>query len=105
MELMMMTRDFGCRERQCDLGKQSARADRECSVTRDQGGEFHKDCCEGCKLGLVAGSMSASCSLRVFQFGPPWDEAYFTCCQQARPQVLEFHSIHFRKISLQSFGD
>lgn len=30
------------RERQCELGKQSARADRECSVNRDLGGESHK---------------------------------------------------------------
>lgn len=30
------------RERQCELGKQSARADRECSVNRDLGGETHK---------------------------------------------------------------
>lgn len=76
------------RDRQCDLGKQSARADRECSVTRELGGESHKDCCEGCKLGLVAGSMSMSCSFRAFQFGAPWDEAYATCCKQAlQPQA------------------
>jgi hypothetical protein len=42
--------------------------------------------------------MSASCSLRVFQFGPPWDEAYFTCCQQARPQVLSFQFISARSV-------
>jgi len=75
------------RERQCDLGKQSARADRECSVTREWGGEAHKDCCEGCKLGLVAGSMAMSCSFRNFKFGAPWDEAYFSCCQQALSQI------------------
>jgi len=75
------------RERQCDLGKQSARADRECSVTREWGGEAHKDCCEGCKLGLVTGSMAMGCTFRVFKFGAPWDEAYFSCCQQALSQV------------------
>ena len=34
--------DADFRERQCELGKQSARADRECSVNRDLGGEAHK---------------------------------------------------------------
>ena len=34
--------DAAFRERQCELGKQSARADRECSVNRDLGGEAHK---------------------------------------------------------------
>lgn len=76
------------RERQCELGKQSARADRECSVNRDLGGETHKDCCEGCKLGLVAGSMSMGCTFRAFQFGAPWDDAYRSCCQQTLPQVF-----------------
>ena len=46
-----------------------------------------QDCCEGCKLGLVAGSMAMGCSFRNFKFGAPWDEAYFSCCQQALSQV------------------
>ncbi|XP_037784060.1 fibrillin-2-like isoform X6 [Penaeus monodon] len=70
------------RDKQCQQGKQAAQAGQECTAITDEGGEFYKDCCDGCKLGLVSGNMGMGCNSR-FTFGFPWDTAYFHCCSQA----------------------
>nr|XP_027216674.1 fibrillin-2-like isoform X4 [Penaeus vannamei] len=70
------------RDKQCQQGKQAAQAGQECTDITEEGGEFYKDCCDGCKLGLVSGNMGMGCNSR-FTFGFPWDSAYFHCCNQA----------------------
>ncbi|XP_018028146.1 fibrillin-2 isoform X5 [Hyalella azteca] len=75
------------REEQCEKGKQAAQKGHDCRVPAALGGEYYKDCCEGCKLGLVSGSMALSCSFRSLQFGFPWDVAYTQCCTQLHPQL------------------
>ncbi|KAL7646898.1 UNVERIFIED_CONTAM: hypothetical protein RMT77_002155 [Armadillidium vulgare] len=73
------------RESQCETAKQAAKSGSECSTSSEPGGEFFKDCCDGCKLGLVSGSMAMKCSFEDFSFGYPWNEAFFECCIHASP--------------------
>lgn len=49
------------------------------------GENFHKDCCEGCKLGLVAGAMGLYCEFQSLKLalGPPWDTSLTKCCLEA----------------------
>ncbi|XP_066997488.2 fibrillin-1 isoform X2 [Anabrus simplex] len=68
------------RKIQCEAGKEAAQLGNECEVVVRPGGEYHKDCCEGCKLGIFSGSMNMGCSFRDFSFGHPWDSAYRECC-------------------------
>lgn len=70
------------RDEQCQKGKQVAQVGQDCMASTSQGGEYFKDCCQGCKLGLFSGSMGMGCSTR-FKFGIPWDYAYLQCCSQA----------------------
>ncbi|KAK7789041.1 hypothetical protein R5R35_010542 [Gryllus longicercus] len=71
------------RHKQCDEGKTAAQTGSECVSVGKPGGEYHKDCCEACKLGLFSGSMNMGCSFNNFSFGYPWDEAYRVCCLEA----------------------
>lgn len=75
------------REKQCEAGKGAARSGTDCLVAPSTGGEFRKDCCEACKLGLISGSMGTACVFQNFEFGPPWDEAYHVCCMEAQPST------------------
>lgn len=49
--------------------------------------EFYptQDCCEGCKLGLVAGAMGLYCEFQSLRLalGPPWDSSLTKCCLEA----------------------
>ncbi|XP_076037131.1 uncharacterized protein LOC143022668 isoform X3 [Oratosquilla oratoria] len=73
------------REKQCQEGMQAAQSGQDCPARTQTGGIFFKDCCDGCQLGLVSGSMGMGCSLRGFQFGFPWDNAYQHCCRSSSP--------------------
>lgn len=42
---------------------------------------FLQYCCEACKVGIIAGSMSM-CNLKTFKFDPPWDQIYKSCCEE-----------------------
>uniref|UniRef100_A0A6A7G299 Fibrillin-2-like isoform X4 n=2 Tax=Hirondellea gigas TaxID=1518452 RepID=A0A6A7G299_9CRUS len=75
------------RERQCEAGKAAAQRGQDCRLPAAEGGEYYKDCCEGCKLGLVSGSMSLSCTFRSLKFGFPWDNAYTQCCSHMHPEL------------------
>ncbi|KAK4307648.1 hypothetical protein Pmani_020604 [Petrolisthes manimaculis] len=70
------------RDEQCQKGRQAAQVGQDCMATTGEGGEYFKDCCEGCRLGLVSGSMGMGCSLQ-FMFGFPWDNMFLQCCNQA----------------------
>ncbi|XP_054011032.1 fibrillin-1-like [Hylaeus anthracinus] len=79
-------------ERQCQKGKADARAGLACvksgAKTRRLGpGDYHRDCCEGCKLGILAGSMGQECAFKRFTFGIPWDPAFLECCYEASPST------------------
>ncbi|KAK7076370.1 Calcium ion binding, partial [Halocaridina rubra] len=92
------------RDEQCQKGKEFAQGGQECLVSDDEGGEFFKDCCDACKLGLVSGSMGMGCNLQ-FQFGFPWDNAYRQCCAQASPSNSLVPSIIHGRSKNQAFGD
>ncbi|XP_011707681.1 PREDICTED: fibrillin-1-like isoform X2 [Wasmannia auropunctata] len=80
-------------ELQCEKGKADAREGLACvtSATSQRSpktpgrGDYHRDCCEGCKLGILAGSMGQGCSFKSFSFGIPWDPAFMECCREASP--------------------
>ncbi|KYN31855.1 Fibrillin-3 [Trachymyrmex septentrionalis] len=80
-------------ELQCEKGKADARKGLACvTSTASQRspktfgrGDYHRDCCEGCKLGILAGSMGQGCSFKSFSFGIPWDPAFLECCREASP--------------------
>jgi fibulin 1/2 len=44
----------------------------------------YQDCCEACKIGLVIGSTSNSCSTENSLFGSPWDDIIEDCCTDIR---------------------
>ncbi|XP_047103945.1 fibulin-1-like isoform X4 [Schistocerca piceifrons] len=70
------------RDEQCESGKTAARSGKDCTPEDKCGGQFHKDCCEACKLGLFSGSMAMGCTFQSFSLGHPWDQAYKTCCAE-----------------------
>ncbi|XP_024879851.1 fibrillin-3-like [Temnothorax curvispinosus] len=80
-------------ELQCEKGKADARQGLACvtSATSQRSlktpgrGDYHRDCCEGCKLGILAGSMGQGCSFKSFSFGIPWDPAFLECCHEVAP--------------------
>ncbi|CAL4065446.1 unnamed protein product, partial [Meganyctiphanes norvegica] len=76
------------REQQCSQGRSAAQTGLDCLRRAQEGGEYFKDCCDGCKLGLMSGSMGMPCTFTAFQFGYPWDTAYTTCCTQAASVVV-----------------
>ncbi|CAL8134912.1 unnamed protein product [Orchesella dallaii] len=73
------------REKQCHLGHDTAKSGKECMPGFGQGANYHKDCCEGCKLGLVAGAMGLYCEFQSLRLalGPPWDSSLTKCCLEA----------------------
>ncbi|XP_021928590.1 fibulin-1 isoform X3 [Zootermopsis nevadensis] len=75
------------REKQCEIGKEDARSDSSCQTASITGGEYRKDCCEACKLGLMSGSMGMECVFESFEFEPPWDKAYHACCLETQPST------------------
>ena len=78
-------------ERQCEKGKSDARAGLACvtgtKARRTGPGDYHRDCCEGCKLGILTGSMGQGCAFKKFTFGIPWDPAFLECCHEASPST------------------
>ncbi|XP_048511324.1 fibrillin-1 isoform X2 [Athalia rosae] len=79
-------------EKQCESGKSAARAGLACVVSSAPGGTYHRDCCEGCKLGILTGSMGQGCAFKRFAFGRPWDPAFIECCHEALPSTTELFS-------------
>ncbi|XP_017892365.1 fibrillin-1-like [Ceratina calcarata] len=81
-------------EQQCKKGKADARAGAACVTAtsvksrRLAGpGDYHRDCCEACKLGILTGSMGQGCAFKKFTFGNPWDPAFLECCHEASPST------------------
>ncbi|XP_076276277.1 uncharacterized protein LOC143207096 [Lasioglossum baleicum] len=78
-------------EQQCKKGKSDARAGLACvsgaKKRRTGPGDYHRDCCEACKLGILTGSMGQGCSFQRFSFGIPWDPAFLECCHEASPST------------------
>ncbi|KAK8406643.1 hypothetical protein O3P69_007314 [Scylla paramamosain] len=75
------------RNEQCQKGSQAAQLGHDCLPSSSQGGEYFKDCCQACKLGIFSGGMGMGCGTR-FKFGFPWDNAYHDCCNQATSSNL-----------------
>ncbi|XP_021966879.1 fibulin-1 [Folsomia candida] len=73
------------RELQCVAGQMAAKSGQECRLGSGSGAQHHKDCCEGCKLGLHAGAMGLYCEFHSLKLalGPPWDSSLTKCCLQA----------------------
>lgn len=94
------------RERQCLSGQLAAKSGQECRLGSGSGAQYykvsilevsydysydmtimrsHQDCCEGCKLGLVAAAMGLHCEFQSLKLslGPPWDTSLTKCCLQA----------------------
>ncbi|XP_076376095.1 uncharacterized protein LOC143259120 [Megalopta genalis] len=94
-DLCLQSVDICCvkayRERQCEKGKSDARAGLACvsgtKARRIGTGDYHRDCCEGCKLGILSGSTGQGCAFKTFSFGIPWDPAFMECCTQALPNT------------------
>ncbi|XP_015191223.1 PREDICTED: fibrillin-2-like [Polistes dominula] len=93
--LCLETVDICCvktyHDQQCEKGKADARNGLACvtssSVKMPRRGDYHRDCCEGCKLGILTGSMGQGCSFKTFSFGIPWDPAFLQCCYEALPNT------------------
>ncbi|EFN68423.1 Fibrillin-2 [Camponotus floridanus] len=91
--LCLETVDICCirayHELECKRGKADARQGLACvtstSTKSRTSGDHHRDCCEGCKLGILTGSMGQGCSFKSFSFGIPWDPAFLECCHEASP--------------------
>ncbi|XP_015599681.1 fibrillin-2 isoform X1 [Cephus cinctus] len=75
------------REKQCQLGKSNARAGKACRTDSKNVSDYQRDCCEGCKLGILTGSMGQGCTFKKFSFGKPWDPAFLECCYEAAPST------------------
>ncbi|XP_067136118.1 fibrillin-2-like isoform X2 [Centruroides vittatus] len=73
----------------CKNGKDAAKLGQGCVIVPVVGGEAHKDCCEGCKLGLAAAKTNNECKFKNFSFGTPWDESYYDCCIQALDNSID----------------
>ncbi|XP_032679008.1 fibrillin-1-like isoform X2 [Odontomachus brunneus] len=80
---------------QCEKGKTDARQGMPCvsNVTSTRRtkitsrSDYHRDCCEGCKLGIYAASTGQGCSFKSFSFGIPWDPAFLECCHENLPST------------------
>ncbi|XP_014488735.1 PREDICTED: fibrillin-1-like [Dinoponera quadriceps] len=80
---------------QCEKGKADARQGLPClsNVTSARRtkitsrSDYHRDCCEGCKLGIYAASTGQGCSFKSFSFGIPWDPAFLECCHENLPST------------------
>ncbi|XP_044741825.1 fibulin-2-like isoform X2 [Chrysoperla carnea] len=68
-------------EQQCSAGLEVAREGKACSSEIDSGIDFNKDCCEACKLGLLASSFGSGCDPNVFGLLPPSDKPFAKCCE------------------------
>ncbi|XP_012149839.2 uncharacterized protein LOC100874867 [Megachile rotundata] len=83
-------------DQQCKKGKSDARAGLACVTStkakRTGPGDYHRDCCEACKLGILTGSMGQGCSFKSFSFGNPWDPAFLECCYEASPSTTSLTS-------------
>ncbi|KAK0170128.1 hypothetical protein PV328_010728 [Microctonus aethiopoides] len=71
-------------EKHCEKGKKNARAGLACVENNNKinSNEYQRDCCEGCKLGILTGSLSQGCVFKSFSFGKPWDPAFLECCYE-----------------------
>ncbi|KAK7582602.1 hypothetical protein V9T40_014047 [Parthenolecanium corni] len=70
------------RNTSCKNGKQAAKSGRSCTTDfRTEEDLSFRYCCEACKVGIIAGSMSM-CNLKTFKFDPPWDQIYKSCCEE-----------------------
>ncbi|CAH0746876.1 unnamed protein product [Bemisia tabaci] len=65
------------RSAQCEDGITLAKSSAVC-YDQGPGMENFKHCCEACKLGIIFGSLSASC--KPFDFGSPWTSVFESCC-------------------------
>lgn len=80
-------------EKYCETGKKNARDGLNCvegsgeynHKNKTNHDEYQRDCCQGCKLGILTGSMTQQCSLDTFSFGKPWDSAFLECCSEVLP--------------------
>ncbi|XP_063990855.1 fibrillin-2-like [Diachasmimorpha longicaudata] len=77
-------------QKNCEKGMKKARKGLICSQSTDAGGSrggqsdgYEQDCCEGCKLGILSGSLGQNCAFKAFRFGKPWDSAFLECCEKA----------------------
>ncbi|XP_011314655.1 fibrillin-2 [Fopius arisanus] len=71
----------------CEKGKDKARKGLGCESSGGVGGGrsdgYEQDCCEGCKLGILSGSLGQNCAFKAFRFGKPWDSVFLECCNEA----------------------
>lgn len=69
---------------QCKTGVQAAKAGADChNADNRTGGEFYKNCCEACKVGMVLGGIQEECSMGVL-YGTPFDDSYNYCCNEMK---------------------
>lgn len=71
----------------CKIGKKRAKEGLGCTDETNKEKEnnhYQKDCCEGCKLGILTGSMGQGCTFDGFSFGIPWDPAFMECCHETK---------------------
>ncbi|XP_015113474.1 fibulin-2 [Diachasma alloeum] len=74
----------------CEKGMNKARKGLSCTESSKARGSgsgrtdgYEQDCCEGCKLGILSGSLGQNCAFKAFRFGKPWDSAFLECCDEA----------------------
>ncbi|XP_037077300.1 fibrillin-3-like isoform X2 [Pollicipes pollicipes] len=74
------------RQMRCSAGTEAAKNQQPCQLQRSAPSQvFYKDCCEGCKLGLLVGPMGMGCSFTRFKFGHPWENSFLSCCSDRSP--------------------
>lgn len=69
---------------QCKEGVQAAKSGVDCHTAGNETAtEFHKTCCEACKVGLIIGAMTEECSTEVL-YGIPFDDSFNYCCNEMK---------------------
>ncbi|XP_043217552.1 fibulin-2-like isoform X2 [Amphibalanus amphitrite] len=69
------------RQKQCSAGTEAAKNQQPCLLDQPAPArQYYKDCCEGCRLGLVVGPMGMGCSFTRFKLGQPWENSFVSCC-------------------------
>ncbi|XP_064604408.1 fibulin-2-like isoform X2 [Liolophura sinensis] len=73
---------------QCQRGKDDSINGRSCSIRSDAyGAEQYTECCQCCKLGLVAKTANLPCDLT--SIGGPCDQVFKECCMGQNDQQLQ----------------
>ncbi|XP_011500132.1 PREDICTED: fibrillin-1 [Ceratosolen solmsi marchali] len=69
-------------EEACIRGRIDARTGAACE-SPDNPDEYRRNCCEGCKLGILTGSSGKDCAPKKFSRDVLWEWIFIKCCNEA----------------------